>query len=120
VDERLKFIARLLDGEKMAGLCREFGTSRKTGYKILTRYNEIRLDGLTDRSRRPGCGGATVPILVRDPLSGPDGAAPLSGGSRRQCRIRQPAIGARGSAVVWAGQFIRSRGARWDRRGGLQ
>src|SRR6201988_1220868 len=53
MDERLKFIARLLDGEKMAGLCRAFGISRKTGYKILTRYNEIGLDGLTDRSRRP-------------------------------------------------------------------
>ena len=53
MDERLKFIARLLDGEKMAVACREFGISRKTGYKILTRYNEIGLDGLTDRSRRP-------------------------------------------------------------------
>src|ERR1700720_2766217 len=51
MDERLKFIARLLDGEKMAGLCRQFGISRKTGYKILTRYNEIGLEGLTDRSR---------------------------------------------------------------------
>jgi hypothetical protein len=28
MDERVKFIARLLDGEKMAGLCREFGISR--------------------------------------------------------------------------------------------
>jgi putative transposase len=53
MDERLKFIARLLDGEQMAGLCREFGISRKTGYKILTRYNEVGLEGLTDRSRRP-------------------------------------------------------------------
>ena len=35
MDERLKFIARLLDGEQMAGLCREFGISRKTGYKGL-------------------------------------------------------------------------------------
>jgi hypothetical protein len=35
----------------MAGLCREFGISRKTGYKIFTRYNEIGLEGLTDRSR---------------------------------------------------------------------
>src|ERR1700730_2722605 len=51
MDERLKFIARLLDGEKMAGLCRQFGISRKTGYKILTRYNEIRLAGLPARSR---------------------------------------------------------------------
>ena len=53
MDERLKFIARLLDGEKMAVLCRQFGISRKTGYKMFARYNEIGLEGLTDRSRRP-------------------------------------------------------------------
>src|SRR3984893_8421233 len=53
MDERLKFIARLLDGEKMAVLCRELGISRKTGYKIFTRYNDCGLEGLTDRSRRP-------------------------------------------------------------------
>ena len=53
MDERLKFIARLLDGEKMAVLCRQFAISRKTGYKILTRYNDTGLEGLTDRSRRP-------------------------------------------------------------------
>jgi hypothetical protein len=46
MDERLKFIARLLDGEKMTVLCRQFGISRKTGYKILTRDNEIGLEGL--------------------------------------------------------------------------
>ena len=40
VEERLRFIARLLDGEKMAGLCREFGISRKTGYKIYDRYQD--------------------------------------------------------------------------------
>jgi len=33
MDERLRFVARLLDGERMAALCREFGISRKTGYK---------------------------------------------------------------------------------------
>lgn len=53
MDERLKFITRLLDGEKMAAVCRDFHVSRKTGYKILARYNEIGLQGLTDRSRRP-------------------------------------------------------------------
>jgi len=53
VEERLRFIARLLDGEKMAGLCREFGIARKTGYKIYARYKDCGLDGLTDRSRRP-------------------------------------------------------------------
>src|SRR5712672_627865 len=64
MDERLKFIARLLDGEKMAVVCREFGISRQTGYKILTRYNEIGLDGLTDRSRRPYRHANQLPIQI--------------------------------------------------------
>ena len=53
MDERLRFVARLLDGEKMAELCREFDISRKTGYKIFNRYKDCGLEGLTDRSRRP-------------------------------------------------------------------
>ena len=53
MDERLRFVARLLDGEKMAALCREFDVSRKTGYKIFQRYKDCGLQGLTDRSRRP-------------------------------------------------------------------
>ena len=53
MDERLRFVARLLDGEKMAALCREFDISRKTGYKIFNRYQDCGLEGLTDRSRRP-------------------------------------------------------------------
>ena len=43
MDERLTFVARLLDGEKMAPLCREFGISRVTGYKIFNRsYSAIK------------------------------------------------------------------------------
>src|SRR5262245_22790630 len=53
VEERLRFVARLLDGEAMTDLCREFGISRKTGYKIFDRYKEHGLEALTDRSRRP-------------------------------------------------------------------
>jgi transposase InsO family protein len=53
MDERLKFVARLLEGEKMAGLCREFGISRKTGYKIFNRYKDYGLRGLEDRARSP-------------------------------------------------------------------
>jgi transposase len=39
--------------EAMTELCREFGISRKTGYKIFDRYKEHGLEALTDRSRRP-------------------------------------------------------------------
>jgi transposase len=53
MEERLRFVARLLDGEAMTDVCREFGVSRKTGYKIFDRYREHGLTALSDRSRRP-------------------------------------------------------------------
>jgi transposase len=53
MDERMQFVARRLSGEPMAELCREFGISRKTGYKIFDRYQECGIEGLSDRSRRP-------------------------------------------------------------------
>ena len=53
MDERLRFVARLLDGEAMSEVCREFGISRKTGYKIFTRYKDQGIEALCDRSRRP-------------------------------------------------------------------
>jgi len=53
MEERLRFVARLLDGEAMTDVCREFGVSRKTGYKIFDRYREHGLAALSDRSRRP-------------------------------------------------------------------
>jgi transposase len=53
MDERLRLVAQLLDGEAMSEVCRAFGISRKTGYKIFERYKEHGLEALTDRSRRP-------------------------------------------------------------------
>ena len=53
MEERLRFVARLLDGESMSDVCREFGIARKTGYKIFNRYRQEGLDALCDRSRRP-------------------------------------------------------------------
>jgi transposase InsO family protein len=53
MEERLRFVARLLEGEPMTDACRSFGISRKTGYKIFDRYKEHGLEALTDRSRRP-------------------------------------------------------------------
>jgi len=40
MEERLRFVGRLLDGEAMTDMCREFGIWRKTGYKIFDRYRE--------------------------------------------------------------------------------
>ncbi len=63
MDERLKFIARLLDGEKMAVLCRQFGISRKTGYKILTHALQRLRPG---RAHRP-----LAPAPAATPISRP-------------------------------------------------
>lgn len=64
MDERVKFIARLLDGETMSAVCREFGISRKTGYKLLQRYRDSGLHGLTDRSRRPYRQASQLPVQI--------------------------------------------------------
>ena len=53
MEERLRFVARLLDGEGMSEVCRSFGISRKTGYKIYNRYKQHGIEALSDRSRRP-------------------------------------------------------------------
>ncbi|MBB3658767.1 transposase InsO family protein [Rhizobium sp. BK650] len=53
MEERLRFVARLLEGEGMSEVCCSFGISRKTGYKIFNRYRDEGLEALTDRSRRP-------------------------------------------------------------------
>ena len=70
MDERLKFIARLLEGEKMASLCREFGISRVTGYKIFNRYRECGLDALTYRSRAPYRQANRLPFQVERTILG--------------------------------------------------
>jgi putative transposase len=54
MEERIRFISHYLDGElTMAALCRAFGISRKTGYRLVRRFIEDSVDGLKDRSRAP-------------------------------------------------------------------
>lgn len=70
MDERLRFIPRLLEGEKMAPLCREFGISRVTGYKIFNRYKECGLDALNDRGRRPYRQANKLPFQIERSILG--------------------------------------------------
>lgn len=51
MEERVRFIAELRRAESFAALCRQFGVSRKTGYKWLGRHEEEGHSGLEDRSR---------------------------------------------------------------------
>jgi transposase InsO family protein len=49
----MKFVARLRSGERMSDLCREFGISRKTGYKLAQRFERYSAVGLLDQRRVP-------------------------------------------------------------------
>lgn len=40
LDDRLRFVARRLEGESMIDLCLEVGISRKTGHKIFARSKD--------------------------------------------------------------------------------
>jgi transposase InsO family protein len=56
MDQRVEFVLRAKEGEEpLAGLCREYGISRPTGYLWLNRYQQVgSVSGLAERSRRPG------------------------------------------------------------------
>ena len=64
MDERLGFVARLLDGEKMAVLCREFDISRKTGYKIFEPLQGLRVGRTHRSSRRPHRQANKLPFQI--------------------------------------------------------
>src|SRR5260370_30042826 len=54
VDERMRLVmAAERQEEPFAAVCRQFGVSRRVGYKWLARYREAGVEGLLDRSRAP-------------------------------------------------------------------
>lgn len=85
VSQREEFVrlARI-EGANVAGLCRAFGVSRKTGYKWLERYIAFGADGLKDRSRRP----------CRSP-------------GRTREAMEQSVLGVRRKHPAWGGRKIR-------------
>jgi putative transposase len=89
MDERLRFVARLLDGEKMTVLCEEFGISRKTGYKVFQRYQHTGVHGLTDRSRRPYRHANELPMAVEQAIVRLKKEYPTWGAPKLRERLRQ-------------------------------
>ncbi len=124
MDERLRFVARLLEGEKMAGLCREFEISRKTGHKIFNRYQECGLEGLTDRSRRPYRHANRLPfqvetLIVQLKKEHPSWGAPKIREKirRRHSAITLPAISTVHAVLDRHGLVTRGRRTRYKANG---
>ena len=87
MDERLRFVARLLEGEKMARVCREFGISRVTGYKIFSRYKDAGYQGLLDRSRRPYRHANRLPFQLERAIVGLRKEHPSWGAAKIRAKI---------------------------------
>ena len=124
MDERLRFVARLLEGEKMAVLCREFDISRKTGYKIFSRYQDCGIEGLTDRSRRPYRHANRLPfqierLIVRLRKEHPSWGAPKLREKirRRHSDIHLPAISTVHAVLDRHGLVSRGRRPRYHAEG---
>jgi putative transposase len=111
MDERMRFVVYYLEHEwPMAALCREFGISRKTGYKWIRRYVEEPAEGVREHSRVPhehphavtsGMASAVVAARVAHPCWGP-----------RKLRVW---LSRQDSSVVWPaastiGQILKRHG----------
>jgi transposase InsO family protein len=89
MDEKLKFVARLLEGEKMTSLCQEFNISRKTGYKIFNRYKECGLKGLHEQSRKPHKQANQLPFQIEKLIIGIKKEKPSWGARKIRERLRR-------------------------------
>jgi len=65
MEERIRFVLEATrEAKGITALCREFGISRKTGYKWLARYRTWGLEGLHELSRRPRASPTRIPAAV--------------------------------------------------------
>lgn len=66
MDEKILFLADYLrKSYSFSQLCRDYGISRKTGYKWVGRYAEQGADGLEERSRKPHRSGQETPYAIQ-------------------------------------------------------
>lgn len=89
MDEKLRFISRLLDNESMSDLCREFGISRKTGYKIWNRYKACGIEGLPSQSRKPYKNANRLPIQIESLIVGVKKEKPTWGARKIRERLKR-------------------------------
>jgi transposase InsO family protein len=87
--ERLQFIERYCAGEEtVAELCRRFGISRKTGYKLIDRYEAYGEGGLLDLSRAPHHHPNATPTQVAERIVEAKRKRPTWGPKKIVARLR--------------------------------
>jgi transposase InsO family protein len=93
MDQRREFVllARQ-DGANIRGLCRRYGISADTGYRLLKRYREGGDAALTDRSRRPRTSPRQTAPDLEAVVVALRTAHPTWGGRKLQARLRAQGV----------------------------
>ncbi len=111
MDERMQLIGRLLAGdEEMAGLCREYGISRKTGYKWLGRYRRDGIGGLQEQSPAPLHHGRALDVAVVQAVLGLRQRWPRWGARKLRVKLAElhPELAAPAASTI--GEWLRREG----------
>jgi transposase InsO family protein len=100
-EQRLRFVLRASSGdEEMAGLCREFGISRPTGYHWLKRYRGCdQVQELAEKSRRPQRSPRQTESQTEDRVVEERKRRPDWGARKLQVLLRRDGIGVARSTI---------------------
>jgi putative transposase len=115
--ERFKFVALAeADEETMAALCRRFGISRKTGYKLLGRYAEEGVAGLGERSHAAHHHLHAVSEAIERRIVELRGEHPFWGPRKLRARLRMLDAAAAWPAASTIGEILQRHGLVVPRR----
>jgi putative transposase len=112
----MKFVARLRNGERMTDLCREFGISRKTGYKFLERFEKHSVVGLQDQRRVPERIPHRTSTEVVELLIGLRQQHPTWGPKKLRVQLLKEHPGLVVPAASTIGELLRKRGLAMARK----
>lgn len=90
---RLEFVTLALAGKvNVSRLCKQFGISRKTGYKWLRRYLDEGPSGLSDRPRKPHHSPAKTPSSMEQVILEVRDQHPAWGGRKIKRRLEEKGL----------------------------
>ena len=105
--EQVRFIRRWRGGEvSFVELCRQFGISRKTGYKRVNRFRYRGWEGLGDRSRAPRHHPSVTPRAVAERLVAARRERPTWGPKKLVAWLRAAEPAVRWPAPSTAGEIL--------------
>lgn len=110
VNERMKFVVRLQQGERMTDLCKELGISRKTGHKIWKRFQEHGPSALLDQSRAPARIPHRTSLEIRGLLVETKKAHPTWGPKKLRAWLERKQPGVRLPASSTIGEILKQEG----------